>query len=262
MKKYFHVFKTTLIGKIQYFSNLTVELVIFFLIIFILLNIWTYVYSDRVIVNGYTSNQIMWYVLLAEAFCIGNSNEVFANEMSYDIKSGNIACKINKPYNYVFFSLSKYLGDVIVKILFFISIGIITGITFIGKIQNFNIRNILLLILVYILGIIINSLINIVVNLSSFWIEENKPVRWVYEKIILMFGVMFPLEMLPIWLQPVVKFTPVFTCIYGPIKLTVDFSFNVFYRIIATQFLYLVGFAFFALFIYKKGVRKINANGG
>ena len=45
-------------------------------------------------------------------------------------------------------------------------------------------------------------------------------------------------------------------------KLTVDFSMNAFYQIIIAQILWLVGAIFLALFIYQKGIKKINANGG
>ncbi|MDR0405003.1 MAG: ABC-2 family transporter protein [Oscillospiraceae bacterium] len=262
MKKYFYIFKVSLIEKMQYLSNLAFDFIFFSLIVFILTSIWRYIYSDAEIINGYMVNQIMWYALLAEAFWFGSRNRIFSEEMSYDIKSGNIACKINKPYNYIFFSLSKYLGDIFLKLVIFILVGIILGIVFIGSLQNFHIKNLPLIALVYVLGVIIASAIFIIISLSSFWLEENKSIYWVYDKIIIMLGVKFPLEMLPIQLQPIFKFTPIFACAYGPMKLTVDFSMEVFYQIIIAQSLWLMGSIFLALFMYKKGLKKINANGG
>src|SRR4051812_26975418 len=108
MEKYLYIFKTTLIERMQYLSSLAFDFIWFGLVIFILTSIWRYIYSDAVIINGYTVNQIIWYALLAEAFWLGSTNRTFSEEISYDIKSGNIACKINKPYNYIFFCFSKY----------------------------------------------------------------------------------------------------------------------------------------------------------
>lgn len=262
MKKYLYIFKTTLIERIQYIFNLAFDFIWFGLVIFILTSIWRYIYSDVIIINGYTVNQIMWYALLAEAFWLGSTNRTFSEEISYDIKSGNIACKINKPYNYIFFSFSKYFGGIFLKLLFFVLVSVTLGIIFIEPLQNFHIRNLPLLTLVYILGAIITSAIFIIISLSSFWLEENKSIYWVYNQVIIILGVKFPLEMLPIHLQPIFKVTPIFACVYGPMKLTVDFSMRVFCQIIIAQILWLLGSIFLALFMYEKGIKKINANGG
>ncbi len=262
MRKYLHIFKATLIEKMQSCSNLFLSFALFGLIVFILLNVWKYIYSDINTIHGYTLNQIMWYVLLAEALWFGGSSRSFSEEISYDIKSGNIAYKINKPYSYVFFAFSKFLGHIIFRLVIFFAIGITFGIIFIGPLQNFDLKNIFLLGIVYTLGVAISSFIYIIVGLSAFWLEENRPIHWIYDKIMIVLGVIFPLEMLPFWLQPLSKFTPVFVCTYGPIKLTVDFSINIFYQIITTQILWFIGTTLLALFIYQKGVKKINANGG
>lgn len=262
MKKYLHIFKTTLIEKMQSLSSGVFSFILFGLIVFILLNVWKYIYSDVSAIHGYTLNQIMWYVLLAEALWFGGSSKSFSEGISYDIKSGNIACKINKPYNYVLFLVSKFLGYIILRIIMFLAVGMVLGIVFVGCLQSFDAKNMFLLPIVYVLGLIISSLIYVILGLSAFWLEENKPIGWIYDKIMIFLGVMFPLEMLPLWLQPISRFTPVFVCIYGPMKLTVDFSINAFYQIIISQVLWLIGAVFLALFVYQKGVKKINANGG
>ncbi len=262
MKKYFYIFKTAITEKISYLLNLLFTFIFFCLIIFILLSIWNYIYADTQIINGYLLNQVMWYVLLAEVLWFGGHNPIFIDDVSNDIKTGNIACKINKPYNYIFFSLAKYLGDIFLQMIVFLLIGIFIGCIFIDFIQNFNIKSILPIVTTYTFGIIINSLIYIIISLSSFWFEENKPFIWIYDKIIVIFGIVFPLEMLPDWLKPLTMYTPVFVSVYGPVKLTIDFSMNIFYKVMTAQFLWFIGLIILALYIYQKGAKKINSNGG
>ncbi|MEM6338307.1 MAG: ABC transporter permease [Pseudomonadota bacterium] len=256
MKKYLYIFKTTVIEKLQYIFNLVFDFIWFGLVIFILTSIWRYIYSDAVIINGYTVSQIIWYALLGEAVWLGSTNRTFSEEISYDIRSGDIACKINKPYNYIFFAFSKYFGGIVFKLVFFVLVSISLGLIFIGPIQNFYISNLPLLILVYVLGVSITSAIFIIISLSSFWLEENKSIYWVYNQIIIMLGVKFPLEMLPISLQPIFKITPIFACAYGPMRLTVDFSMSIFYQIITAQILWLLSSICLAIFMYEKGKKK------
>ncbi len=262
MRKYFYIFKTSLIEQLQHLANLVFEILRFGLVIFILLNIWNYIYSDINNIKGYTAAQAMWYTLCAEMLWFGTWNHPFPDEVSSDIKSGNVIYKLNKPYNYSLFLFSKYLGSIFFKIISFMLIGITAGILFIGPLHNFNIKKLPLLAIIYILAIAISTLIYVIISMSSFWLEENKPIRRFYDKAIIMLGIVYPLEMLPVWLQPISKFTPIFVCIYGPMKLTVDFSTNIFYQIIVAQSFWFIALIFLALFMCQNGLKKTNVNGG
>ena len=113
-----------------------------------------------------------------------------------------------------------------------------------------------------ILAIIINTLLIIFLGLISFYIEDASPFYWLYSKMILVVGTIFPIEFFPSFLQPIFKFSPIYAVSYAPAKLFVDFQKNVFVESMIIQGIYLVVCFLFVHFIYRKGVRKLNVNGG
>lgn len=83
-----------------------------------------------------------------------------------------------------------------------------------------------------------------------------------YDKLILVIGTLFPIEMFPEFLRPIIKCTPIFVVTYGPAKLLIDFNFENFIQILIAQIIYLVIVFFLVIILYEKGVKKLNVNGG
>ena len=263
MKKYFAVFKMTLIENMQYVLNMALGFVSFIVMIFIFLNLWQYIYSDpNSLINGYTMKQMIWYVIITEMIWFGTRNKILINEISEDIKTGHIAYNLNKPYSYILYIISKYLGEIFIKVFIFITFAILTGIAFVGPIDNFNIVNIPYLIIVFILAIIINALIRVTISLFSFYIEESAPFHWIYDKLILIVGVLFPVEMFPKSMQGIIKWSPIFVVTYGPAKLIIDFSMNMLKEVLLVQIVYLIITSILITIVYRKGVKKLSVNGG
>ncbi|MBR2241292.1 MAG: ABC-2 family transporter protein [Clostridia bacterium] len=263
MKKYFHIYKATLNESVQYISSVLISFISFFIIMFVFINLWQYVYQDESqLINGYSMNQMIWYVLITEVLWFGTRNKTLTKQISFDIKTGNIAYNINKPYNYVLYMIARHLGEITIKLILFIVFGILLGTVMVGKIPEFNFAYIPLILISIILGILINSVIRITISVISFWIEDSTPFHWIYDKLILVLGTIFPVEMFPKWLQPIIKCTPVLAVTYGPAKLIIDFSFGMFWQIIAVQTIYLVISSSILLVLYKIGTKKLNVNGG
>jgi len=143
MKKYLYIYKATLIENLTYIPNILLGFIQFFVMMMVFLNLWEYVYSDSSqILNGYTMQQMIWYVLITEVLWFGSRNKILTREISEDIKSGNIAYNINKPYSYPSYIIAKHLGEITIKFSLFGVVGAIIGICFIGPIQNFEFSNI------------------------------------------------------------------------------------------------------------------------
>ena len=263
MKKYLHIYTTTLIESVQYISSVLISFISFSVIIYVFINLWQYIYQDpNQLINGYSVNQMIWYVLITEILWGGTKNRTLLNQISQDIKTGNIAYNINKPYNYISYIISRNFGEITIKFILFIIFGIIIGVTFIGKIPGFQLKNIPLILISVVLGVTINSLLRMIISIISFWIEDSRPFQWIYDKLILILGTIFPIEMFPVWLQPVIKFTPVYVITYGPAKLIIDFSAEMFSKIIVAQVIYLLICSAILMFLYNRGVKKLNVNGG
>ena len=263
MKKYLYIFKATLIEELSYILNILFSFIHFIIMMFIFVNLWQYIYSDsNQIINGYGLEQMIWYVLVTEMIWFGTRNKTLTTEISQDIKTGNIAYNINKPYNYIFYILSKHIGNTTIKTIMFWILGIIIGLCFVGPIPGFKLIYIPLVMISILLASLITSIIRISISVLSFWIEDSSPFQWVYDKLILVLGTLFPIEMFPGSLTIIMRYTPIYVVSYGPAKLIVDFSISTFANIIIAQIVYLVIVILIALLLFKKGVRKLNVNGG
>ena len=263
MRKYLYIYKATLIESLSHITNILLGFINFIVMMFIFLNLWQYMYSDSTqIINGYTMEQMIWYVLITETLWFGTRDKSLIRQISQDIKTGNVAYNINKPYNYVFYIIAKHFGEITIKFIAFAIIGWLTGLFFVGPIQNFNVMNLPLIIVTVLLGVLINSVLRIAISIISFWIEDSTPFHWVYDKLILVLGTLFPIEMFPKIIRPILKCTPIFVVTYGPAKLLIDFSMSNFIQVLIAQIIYLIITITLIIILYERGVKKLNVNGG
>lgn len=92
--------------------------------------------------------------------------------------------------------------------------------------------------------------------------HTSNPIFWLYSKMILVLGVLFPIEYFPGALAQIMRYSPIYVTCYGPAKLFVDFSYSSSIDIIISQMIYL-GVAWIMCYaLYKKGVKRLNVTGG
>lgn len=263
MKKYFYIFKSELQSNLQYMTNILVRCLSSYIIVYILISLWKYIYSDpSEIINGYSVEQMIWYVIVTETLWNILSGRKLCKKICTDVKSGNIAYNINKPYSYIGYVISNHLGNVTIPAFIYVVSSLMIGILFVGHIPSLNITNIILLIISCIFAILINILFILMIGLFSFKLEDAMPFYWLYSKVIIVIGTIFPIEYFPIKLRGILSYSPIYVVSYGPAKLFVDFSYSMFLKIFIAQIIYIVVCSLICKIIYKKGVKKLNVNGG
>lgn len=263
MRKYISIYKSELMSSLQYFSNILFKFVNFILLIFIFMNLWDYIYDNPdKLINGYSKNQMIWYVIITEIIWGATEARRYCRKIVDDVKGGNIAYMINKPYSYIGYAISSHLGETTIKALIAMIVGFSLGIIFLREIPDLSIFPIIIVFFSGILAVLINSLLVTFIGLISFIIEDSNPIFWLYSKMIIVLGVLFPIEYFPGVLAQIMKYSPIYVTCYGPAKLFVDFSYTSAIQILASQIIYL----FFAWAIcyamYMKGVKKLNVTGG
>jgi ABC-2 type transport system permease protein len=260
IKKYGVVMKTSLQSNMAYSSNFLFGIFFYAFIIFIFMQLWNTIYGKGSTISGYSLNQMIWYCIFTEMIVMSGGN-VF-NELNTDIKGGNIAYLMNKPYHYIIYQLSNSMGLTAVKIIINAAAGIAMGLIYVGPLKGFELQNIPAVILSILLGILLNFFTLTSLGLTAFWLEENSAVFWIYQKLILILGTFMPVEFLPVWMQKITLVLPFSYITYGPAKLAVDFSMERFFRIIPIQAAYLALFILISMAVYRKGVKILNVNGG
>lgn len=263
MRKYAFIFKATLLESFQYVMNILLGFITFFMMLFVFICLWNYIYSDSSnIINGYTMEQMIWYVILTEIMWFGSRNPTLSRQIADDIKSGTIAYGINKPYHYILYIIAKHLGEITVKMLLFTGAGLIIGCTFVGPIPAFTLYQLPFILISLFLGIMINAFIRMSISVLSFWIEDAIPFHWIYDKLILVVGILFPIEMFPAWAQPAIRCSPIYVVTYGPAKLMIDYSNTTFLRVLWVQVIYFIITMLILFALFQRGVKKLNVNGG
>ena len=263
MKKYWYIYKSELMSTLQYILNILFKLIGFVFLIYIFMNLWNYVYSDQSeLINGYSKNQMIWYVIITEIIWGATEGRTYCKKISNDVKSGNIAYMMNKPYSYISYAISAHLGETTIRTIISIVVGFGLGIILLKEFPTLSLPAILIVLVSGILAIIINSLIVTFIGLISFMIEDSNPIYWIYSKMILILGTMFPVEFFPGVLAQIIRYSPIYVTCYGPAKLFVDFSYSSAIEILISQVAYL-GIAWIMSYaLYRKGVRKLNVTGG
>lgn len=263
VRKYGVIYWATLMENLQYVFNLALGFVSYFIMIFIFISLWNYMYSDpSARIAGYTKAQMIWYVMVTETLWFGSRTSTVSRQVINDVRQGNIAYQINKPYHYGVYVLSKYTAEWSVRLPVYAVLSFLMGILMVGRLEGFRISGLPFMLLSMFLGITINAVLKLSISLISFWIEDANPFQWLYDKLLLVVGTIFPIEIFPGALQAVFKYTPIYVVTYGPAKLVVDFDPYTCVKILTAQLVYLGAGLAIMFAVYAKGVKKLNVYGG
>ena len=95
MKKYLYIVKMQMMSNLQYVFNTVFGFIGYFVMLFILFNVWQYLYSDpNELINGYNMAQMTWYVIITELLWMTLGGRRLCREISNEVKSGSITYKI------------------------------------------------------------------------------------------------------------------------------------------------------------------------
>lgn len=263
MKKYLYIFKSELMTNLQYIFDILIGFISYCIMIFIFLNLWNYIYSDpSEVIKGYTMNQMIWYVIVTEILWMSLGSRKLNRKICNDVRSGNITYNITKPYNYVEYILFSHLGVTTLKFVMVTILGLGIGLIYLKSIPALSFVKVIGVLLSCLFATIINILLITALGLFSFFIEDASPLFWLYSKAILVVGTIFPIEFFPAFLQPIMKYSPIYAVSYAPAKLFVDFSYPKLLEAFIIQGIYLIVAFLLTHWIYRKGVKKLNVNGG
>ncbi len=263
MRKYVFIFKSEVMSSLQYIWNILFGFLGYLVILFIFFQLWQYLYSDpSQVIHGYTMEEMVWYVIVTEVLWSSLGGRKLCMKISNDVKSGNIAYNLCKPYSYIGYALSSHLGSILLKFIIYVILGMSLGLLFLGSFPSISILSILVVLLSSILATIISTLLITFIGLFAFKIEDANPFYWLYSKFILVLGTIFPVEFFPQVIRPILQYSPIFAVTYGPAKLFVHFTLENAIEVLCIQGIYLVISYLLCLWLYKKGVKNLNVNGG
>lgn len=259
--KYAAIGKVTVRNHMAYVGDFLIRSIFLLIILYIFLQLWSTTYRGEgsTLIAGYSFEQIIWYLVFSESFTMACPS--LSTKIEEEVKSGDVGYKLTRPVSYVGFHYVSYLGEVYVRLLVNLAIGGALGLLIVG-VPHFG-WGWAGFFLVSVGAFTINFLLNIMLALCSFWVEETRGLEFVYHKLLFTIGgMLMPLELFPELLQKICAWLPFQAVIYFSAKTAVAFDGHALVRMFVIQALWIALFSGALALMYRKGVRKLNVNGG
>jgi ABC-2 type transport system permease protein len=259
--KYVEVGKISLSNSLVYLMDFLAKSLFIGLIIFIFINLWKVVYGDSTsLIDGFTINMMVWYLVMTES--IVTSQGKLLEEIGEEIRSGNIAQSLNKPYNFIVFKYASGFGNTFLRFIMTFTIGAIITLIFVGGI-NVQLVHLPLILLTVLFALTINFLMMALLGIFAFWLEDARALHFIYQKFVFVLGgMLLPLELFPQWLGDFSRVLPFSYVAYHPAKLWVMFNWSDFVNVIMNQLFWIVIFIITIALVYRICIEKISINGG
>ncbi len=259
--KYWAILRTQLLNSLAYPMDLLGRSLLIVLFMWIFMNLWrvTYGATGASSIAGLTLADTMWYLMMAEAVML--SKHDLSETMSEQVKDGSVAYLLNKPYNFIFYHFAAGLGDSVLAFGGNLIIGSAVVWLMVGPPPGIAGR--VFACLAVVLAWLLDFCFSALIGLSAFVVEETVAFRWIYQKFLLLLGgVLIPLDFFPAWLQTISLNLPFAWIIYGPARLFVDPSLERLGNVFMQQGIWLAVLGGTVWILYRRAAARLAINGG
>lgn len=261
--KYLTVFFTQVKNILEYKTNLMLKLLRPILMAFIVVSVWFVLFTIKgeEVIAGFTLESFIVYILIVRylfSFSPGAGSLV---EMNKEIRKGDISMRLVKPLHYIPWIFARNAPIPIVSG----SIGIM--LVSIGAILFGAPTPTGWYIPLFICAVLITTLLHYAIYLgmgiASFWIYEIFPIERIYK----IFNSILSGELIPLTLfgglQGVLELLPFAGIAFIPAGIYIGlFSIKHALFLLGVQFCWVVILWSITLFMYHKGLKKFEAQGG
>ena len=260
--KYVAIASTRLMGSLIYERDVLVQSVFMLVVLVTFVQLWstTYAATSQPIIEGFTLRDLVWYLVITEV--IGLSTPRLANTIDADVRSGDIAYALGRPYNYPLYHLAGFWGETLVRVPINALVGGGVALVAVGW-PHTSPSAILATLLLGAGAITLKGMFGVLIGLSASWVEDTQPAEWIYNKFVLTIGGLFlPLELFPGWLATIARGLPFASMAYAPARVFVGFDWPVFGPLLLTQLVWLV-FCWLAISaVFGSAAHRLVAHGG
>ncbi|GAA4855257.1 hypothetical protein GCM10023310_37740 [Paenibacillus vulneris] len=259
--KYGAIGRVTLRNHFAYVYDFLIRSVFLIIIMYIFVQLWRVTYQGEGggLIEGYSYEQIIWYILFAEALTTAFPS--LSTRVEEEVKNGDVGYKLIRPLSYIGYHYVGYISEVAIRLLVNLCVGGLLGIALFGW-PDFG-WGWAGFILMSAGAVTVNFLLNMALALCAFWVEETRGLEFVYHKLLFTIGgMLMPLELFPRALQEVCRWLPFQTVLYVPARTAVRWSDFAIMPMLLTQGIWIIVLGAGVALMYRLGVRKVNVNGG
>ena len=261
MKKYFKIFKISLISYLEYRVNFVLSFLFSLVPFSVSVLLWVAVARHSEFIK--VKEVVSYYFVILIVKNITTTNSII--RFSDDIRLGELNKYLLKPYNYCFYNL---MADLLERIVFIVMnfIPLILIYTFLHNYINLDLSliKVFFFIIFLILGYLINFFIDFLIGLYSFYFSK---VSSLYTSIkvlrSLSAGNIFPLLMLPAKIFFTLQILPFMYTSYVPTMLLLEkTSFDLILKNLFISITWLTILCLFSAMLWKRGMKRYSAYGG
>jgi ABC-2 type transport system permease protein len=246
--------------KLAYPASFAGSLLTYGLFIFIFSRIWATVYEGRASIAGYDRSMAVWYFIVAEIPMFGFGR--FFHSLSRDMKSGQVAYLIARPYDFTGYHFAQAMGPALADSFVLAVEGAIIGLLVAGPFPVASPLHGFCLLLSLLTAGFLQFFLQFAIAMTAFWVEENAAFFWIYQKIALVAGTLMPLEFLPDIGRAIVRPTPFPYLAWAPARIAVAFDPSEAAAILSAQVAWTLAAALLCRAVFAAGSRKLSINGG
>jgi len=261
MKKYLAVINMQFINNIAYpgdFLGRSVSIAVF---LFIFAGLWktTFLVTGTDTLNGLTFANLLWYLMMAETIELGRPR--INRVISEQVKNGEVAYILSKPYNFILYHFSFGLGDSLLRIIMNIIVGVL--ITWLLAGPPPSPLGWVMALTAMIGAWLLHFCMMALIGLAAFLVEETNSFELVYQKMVFVLGgMMLPLDLFPEWLQRITRMLPFPYMMYAPARLFVKPDLSLFGQMLAGQWIWVAVLVFAVALAYRGSEKVLTVNGG
>lgn len=260
--KYWEVGRTNIRSRWAYIWDQLLSAWFMVVVMFVFVQLWkvTYASQGTGALAGFTLPEVVWYLVATESIIL--SLPRIHGTMESEVKDGDLAVRLNKPYNYLLFHYSSFLGDGILRLLTNFLMGGATAFILVGGFR-FHWEALPLMLLVYAVTAALHFCYGASIGLAAFWMEDVAGLYFILDRAKwLLGGFLLPVELYPDMARKVVEVLPFRHMIAGPARLFVKFSWAGAGELLWSQLIWLAVFGLICAGVYRLGVRRVDVNGG
>lgn len=260
-RKYVEVGLTAVRSAWAYVWNQLLSTLFLMVVLYVFVQLWRVTFAaEGAVIDGYTLPEMIWYLVATEAIILSFPRVHVVLEQ--EVKGGDLALRLSKPYAYLGFHYATFLGEALVKLAVMLLVGGATARLMVGPIP-FRWEAFPVLLLLYLTTHALNFFYIAAVGLLAFWVEEVIGLHLLFDKLKwILGGMLIPVQLYPEAVRRLVGWLPFRHMIGGPAELFVHFSWGGAADLLLHQALWLVVFGLVCAGIYRLGVRRVDLNGG
>lgn len=262
-RKYYAVVRINTQNSLAYTWDAVSQGILIAIFILIFARLWkvTFAAQGAEIIGDLTLRQTIWYFVWAEAIQLSKMNVSF--KMQEEVQGGSLAYTLGRPYNYLLYHFFSGVGEVFVRMASTLAFGMVIAWIEAGTPSFIRWETLPLLLMVTVLALVVDFCMSAMIGLTAFFFEDTMAFRLIYQKLLLVLGgVLLPLDFLPGGVQTVTRLLPFNAVIYAPARLFVAWDSSQFLEILAVQGFWIAALGFLLALFFHFGTQHVSINGG